>query len=189
MKEQTPVQVYKKAKKEAKKECKQALKNGTEKFYPVQLSLTQWCTVYGNLDRLDWITELIFSELEQDKELEEYIYFRFEPCDIRLDSDGVLILWDTLSGFFGHNQVKGMYKYLKAHNKEKKFFYEIEMAIKGSTENELERYFRVWEEARQNKTSGQDIITRVLDMIQKEKKRRSEKTGKIKNYIKGIIKI
>lgn len=178
MEELTPKQAHKiikTAKKQVKNEFNQALKNGTEKFYPAQLSLTKWCAAYGNLERLEWITDLIFSELEQDKELEEHIYIDLDPRDILLDSDGVLILWDTLSGFFGADQVKGMFKYLKATNEEAKLFYDIKVAIKKATESELEKYSQVWEEAKQNKENSQDVINRVLNIIQQEQHLRTKK--------------
>lgn len=68
-----------------------------------------------------------------------------------------------------------MFKYLKATNEEAKLFYDIKVAIKKATEIELEKYSQVWEQAKQNSENSQEVINRVLNMIQEEKNLRAKK--------------
>lgn len=157
-----------------KKANRQALKKQEGNFNEPKVSLMKWCKSYGNLDRFNWIRGLILSELEQDGELGNYIYFGADFIDLYLSGDGVLIFSDTLGGFFGADEVKIMWKYLRSKSKEEKLFYDLEQVAKGATDEELQEYFRVWEAAKQNNINEPETVKRVLNLLQNEKKSRAK---------------
>lgn len=174
MKEPTDKQIQR----ALKRANKQALKSNESKFNPVKISLLKWCEAYGNTSRFEWIKRLILSELEQYEELGKHTYFDADFYDLYLDNDGVLMFSDTLGDFFGDEQVKEVWHYLRAQNMEQKLFYDLEQIIKAATESELKEYFRVWEEAKRNRSNDQDTIKRVLDLLRQEQKQRAKRAAR-----------
>lgn len=161
-----------------KRANKQALKSKERSFNPVKISLLKWCETYGNISRFEWIKRLILAKLEQDEELGKHVYFDADFYDLYLDNDGVFMFSDTLGGFFGAEQVKEVWQYLKTQNKEQRLFYDLEQVIKAATENEIKEYFRVWEEAQRSRSNDQEMIKQVLGLLQQEQKQKAKRTAR-----------
>lgn len=141
-------------------------------YIPYTVSLQRWCEAYGVPKHFDWIRNLILTELDESEELGEYVGLDAGLYDLHLDHDGVFIFSHILQDFFGLEQVRKMWHYLSAKNKENKLFFEIRKHLEQASQEELQTYEKTWTSYAAEHPEL-ETAREILVMIQNEQKSRS----------------
>lgn len=161
---------------------KEAKKDHSGEFIPYTVSLQQWCKLHGVPKHFDWIKNLILTELEHDEDVGDYILLDADFCDIRLNSDGILIFSDILQDFFGLDQIRAMLRYLKAANEEAKILFDVKQHLKIVSNEQLQEYEDTWT-SYNAENDGIETAQKVLSLIRDEKNSRSRRC-RLFNHIK-----
>ncbi|MDE5583236.1 MAG: hypothetical protein K2J08_06005 [Ruminococcus sp.] len=147
-------------------------KENAGKYMPYTVSLQKWCISYGVPKHFDWLRSLVLTELDKDEDIGDYIFIGEDLYDLHLDNDGVFILSHILNDFFGVEQVREMWKYLRAINEEKKLFFDFAEMLKDFTSSQLDEYEKKFIETAVE-AETQQTKSEFLEIIKAERKRRS----------------
>lgn len=141
---------------------------------PYTVSLQKWCIAYGVPKHFDWLRSLILTELDKDEDIGDYVFIGEDLYDLHLDNDGVFILSHILNDFFGVEQMREMWKYLRTVNEENKLFFDFSEMLKGFTSSQLDEYEKKFEESE----VAEQTQNEFLKFIRAERKRRSRRLRK-----------
>jgi len=165
-----------------KNRLKKVVKKSAKTTMKKSIVISDWCKAYGNLDRYDWIISELFKNVDENKELEEYIFLT-EDLEVALDENGVFIFSEVLMKFFGKKEVMSMHFALRNSNRLVTEIYEpITAVIKdGTLSNEdLLKAYSNWGDWFKNNQEilntldedDKNILTSTFENITKEVKRR-----------------
>lgn len=157
-----------------RKTMRKSRKENVNKYMPYTVSLQKWCIAYGVPKHFDWLRNLILTELDKDEDIGDYVFIGEDLYDLHLDNDGVFILSHILNDFFGVEQVRDMWKYLRTVNEENKLFFDFSEMLKDCTPLQLDEYEKKFEESE----VAEQTKNEFLKFIRAERKSRSQRLRK-----------
>jgi len=143
------------------KQCKNS-------FTPYTLSIYKLCESEGQPERFIQIKNRILWELEQNAELEEYVYLDMKEgyVDFLLTDDGMFIFSEILMSYFDDKLILDIYRNVRDKNKILKLDYDIKTQLKSLDKNTLKQYKNEYA------SKGDEISARCIQEIQQELNRR-----------------
>lgn len=157
-----------------RKTMRKSMKENVNKYMPYTVSLQKWCIAYGVPKHFDWLRSLILTELDKDEDIGDYVFIGEDLYDLHLDNDGIFILSHILNDFFGVEQVREMWKYLRTVNEENKLFFDFSEMLKSFTSSQLDEYEKKFEESEVTEQTKNEF----LKFIRAERKSRSRRLRK-----------
>lgn len=157
-----------------RKTMRKSRKENVNKYIPYTVSLQKWCIAYGVPKHFDWLRNLILTELDKDEDIGDYVFIGEDLYDLHLDNDGIFILSHILNDFFGVEQVREMWKYLRTVNEENKLFFDFSEMLKSFTSSQLDEYEKKFEESE----VAEQTKNEFLKFIRAERKSRSRRLRK-----------
>lgn len=139
-----------------------------------KIKIKDWCTKYGNIERLDWIQSEIYKELEKDNELADYVFLDVD-LNIHLDEKGLRLFYEILVPFFGKEEVKGVIEYLALKNKIPNLLQSLQEYMISLDDEHLKQYYKTWVESEVTEEQKQAYYITVLNMLKQEMKKRKLK--------------
>lgn len=137
------------------------------------VSLAKWLTAYqGDSSRSEWLATLILKNCaEQDEdEAGEGVYFDDQHGGLALDDLGVLLHFDTLTGFFGDEEVIGMRLHLVELNRLPRAYRETAQAAAAMPKEKRAELLRLWKNYRPQDEQQEEVRRNMLRIVRTAKR-------------------
>ena len=134
-------------------------------MHPASVNVGKWTEIYhGNRSRCDWISRLIIEECERDEAAGQGVYISCD-AELSLDEIGICNHWDTLTGFFGADEVREVTRYLRNENKMVRWYEDTAEAVKTMPKEKLAELLGVWTGYKTQDQTGAEVKRNMIRII------------------------
>lgn len=112
-----------------------------------KVNVGKWLNKYqGDGSRWKWMEEQLLDYCDEN-DLGDYLYMRLgeEGLELYLDEHGLFCFSDVLQGFFGVEECRRMYVFLKDRNMMPRVYRDVREGVKSLTAEQLWEYRKRWE--------------------------------------------